>query len=83
MSNNINSEDVRRYQHRLVLCFNDYVHLTKKLLSDNPHGLSLPTIQKVVGMPAKTAKRVLSLVADEKGDKYYPKSEGVQNAPNS
>lgn len=58
---------------RLQQRFNDYCHLTNKLLSSNPQGLTLPVIQSTVGMSAKTAKRVLAGVADEKDGKYYPK----------
>lgn len=58
---------------RLQCRFNDYCHLTDKLLSSNPQGLTLPIIQSTVGMSAKTAKRVLAGVADEKDGKYYPK----------
>lgn len=58
---------------RLQWQFNDYCHLATKLLSSNPQGLTLPIIQSTVGMSAKTAKRVLAGVADEKDGKYYPK----------
>ena len=61
---------------RLQWRFNDYCHLTTRLLSTNPHGLTLPIIQTTVGMSAKTAKRVLAGVAKEKDGKYYPKTRG-------
>lgn len=69
---------VSLHNARLQCQFNDYCHLTTKLLSDNPQGLTLPIIQSKVGMSAKTAKRVLAGVADEKDGKYYPKSKGAR-----
>ncbi|MDO4450039.1 MAG: hypothetical protein Q4B79_03645 [Moraxella sp.] len=49
----------------------DCRRLTTKLLSTNPQGLTLPVIQTTVGMSAKTAKRILAGVADEKDGKFY------------
>lgn len=63
---------------RLQCRFNDYCHLTTKLLLSNPQGLTLPIIQSTVGMSAKTAKRVLAGVATEKDGKYYLKTKGAK-----
>lgn len=61
---------------RLQCQFNDYCHLTDKLLSSNPQGLTLPTVQMSVGLSAKTARRILALVATERDGKYYPRHKG-------
>lgn len=78
MTEFINAEAVEYRKWRLALRFREHCELTIILLRNNPHGLELPTIQKVVGMSAKTAKRVLAGVADEKDGKCYPKSKGAR-----
>lgn len=78
MTEYINAEAVAWKREGLAFRFHEYCQLTATLLKNNPHGLELPTIQKVVGMSAKTAKRVLTQVAVQREDKYYPKPKGVK-----
>lgn len=78
MTEYINAEAVQYRKWRLALRFREHCELTAILLRNNPHGLELPTIQKVVGMSAKTAKRVLAEVATERDGKYYPQAKGAR-----
>lgn len=73
MTEFIKAEAVAWHRDRLALRMCEYRQLTNTLLLNNPHGLTLPIIQSTVGMSAKTAKRVLAGVADEKDGKYYAK----------
>lgn len=54
----------------------EHCHLTTRLLTANPQGLTLPTVQMSVGLSAKTARRILALVATERDGKYYPRHKG-------
>lgn len=60
-------------QEYQALVMSEFRMLTHLLLKANPQGLDLPTVQKCVGMSAKTAKKVLAGVAEKQGDKYVLK----------
>ncbi|MBE9597144.1 hypothetical protein [Moraxella sp. K2450] len=51
--------------------FGTLCHQTSHLLHQHPQGMTLASVQRVIGLSAKTAKAVLSAVAVEKDGKFY------------
>lgn len=74
MTEYITAETLAWRNEQQAMKFDGYCHLTSVLLTSNPQGLTLATIQRVVGLSARTAHRVLAKVAIETNGKYYPKT---------
>lgn len=75
MSSIISVEALIHCHQRQELIFNDFCEAAIRLLKDNPHGMTSASVQRSVGMPYKTAMRVLALVAVEKDGKFYQRNQ--------
>lgn len=53
--------------------YNEYIVKVFQVLRKNPQGLSIPQVQSMSGLSAKTAKKILARIAVEENSKYYLK----------
>lgn len=72
--NHLSKEAIANHHERPAVQSGDYCHLAQRLLIANPQGLRKQVIQMTVGISAKTADRVLTLVAVERDGKYFVNS---------
>lgn len=62
-------------QHRKRWGYRTYCYEVRKLLRQNPNGMTLSHAQQAAKLSVKTAKSVLALVAVEKDGRFYTKMQ--------
>ncbi len=67
----VSAEAVRFKQEGQARQFDLFVNRTLMLLSDHPQGMTLASVQRVIGMSAKTAKAVLSVTAEQRDGRFF------------
>lgn len=78
MKSYIPNEAILHRQRGERWMFGTLCHQTSHLLCQHPQGMTLASVQRVIGLSAKTAKAVLGVVAVEKDGKFYQTNQRNQ-----